>query len=109
MALIAYQQAKVTGTALTLSAANGGGDTMTANDRGVLVVRNGDGTSTNVTVVVPGVDKYAQARPDVVVAVAAGATTVIGPFPTDLADPADRLIDITYSKVTSLTVGAFTV
>lgn len=119
MALITYQRAALTGTALTMAAASGGGDTIgysegailhmsstgvpTPKYNGVVVVTNGDATSTDVTVVTPG------ATADIVVAVAAGATKVIGPLTDALCDPATGLISLTYSKVTSLTVGAFLV
>jgi len=40
--------------------------------------------------------------------VTTGTSKMIGPFPADLfADPADGLADITYSGVTSVTVGIF--
>jgi hypothetical protein len=62
-----------------------------------------------VTVLTPGNDKYGQARPDIAVAVpATTGERLIGPFPADLADPADGLVAITYSGVTSLTVAAVT-
>ena len=109
MAAIAYQNAKAVGTALTFGACAGGGDTAKATDRGVLIFKNGDGTSTTVTMVVPGSDKYEQARPDVAISVAAGAEVAVGPLPSDLADPTTGNISFTYSKVTSLTVAAFTV
>ena len=59
-----------------------------------------------VTVVVPGNTRYGQADPDVTITVPAGGTSLIGPLPRDLADPADGLVHITYSAVTSLTVAA---
>lgn len=105
MATLNYQTAKTTGTTLTFTAAAVGGDAVRPNDGAYVLVANGDGTSTTVTVVVPGTDKYGLARPDITVSVAAGATAVIGPFPSDLAS--SGLVNLTYSKVTSLTVAAF--
>jgi hypothetical protein len=106
MALLAYQNPKPSGVALNFTSAAGGGDTIKPEENGVLLVRNGDGTATTVTVVVPGDDKYGQARPDLTFSVAAAATAAFGPLPVDLGDVSDDLIDITYSKVTSLTVAA---
>lgn len=106
MAVLAYQGSKPTGVALNLVAASGGGDKVKPNDHGMFVVRNGDGTATTVTLVNPGSDKYGSARPDPTFSVAAGATVVFGPLPKDLADPSDGKVGFTYSKTTSLTVGA---
>ena len=103
MANLTIQEGKVTGTALTMAAASGGGDTVPVG--GALLVRNGDASSKTVTVAVPG-EKYGQARPDIEVVMAAGATALIGPFPPDLADDEDRLVHVTYSAVTSVTVAA---
>lgn len=105
MATLTYQQVSAaTGTAANLVAASAGGDKVLPNDRGALMVRNGSGSPINVTLLVPGNTKWGQAQPDPVIAVAAGATTLIGPLPTDLADPTDGLVAFTYSAVTSVTV-----
>lgn len=105
MALIAAQTPAITGTALNMVAAAGGGDTLRVSGDTYLVVRNGDASSKTVTVVRPGTE-YGQANPDIAVAVAAGATTVIGPIPSTFRDTTDDLVDITYSAVTSVTVAA---
>ena len=105
MADLAYTNAAAVGTDLLFAAADVAGDTIPPRDDGVVVVRNGSGAEITVTVVVPG-SKYGKARPDITKAVAAGAFAVFGPFPTDLADPADHLVDISYSAVTTVTVAA---
>lgn len=103
--LLTPQAAAIVGTLVNYTAADVTGNTFTPNTRGMLLVKNGSGGSINVTVVVPGTDAYSQARPDVVVAVAAAAEKAIGPFPLDLGDPANAgLITVTYSAVTSVTV-----
>lgn len=102
MAVLNLQQAAVTGTALTFSAAAGGGDSFLPGDRTILLVRNSDASSKTVTVVVPGT-KYGQALPDITLSVAAGATAAFGPFPPDLAGTAGY-VDVLYSAVTSVTV-----
>ncbi len=108
MAAITVQQAQVTGTALNLVAASGGGDTIATQDATTyLVVRNSDASSKTVTVVRPGNDEFGLAVPDIAVAVAAGATTVIGPIPAPFRNPSNSLVDVTYSAVTSVTVAAF--
>ncbi len=107
MATLAYQQVAIAGTALTLAAASAGGDKLPPG--GTLVVRNSSVASINVTIAVPGNTKYGLANPDLVVAVAAAAEKLIGPLPQDLADPIDGLVAVTYSAVTDVTVGAFTI
>jgi hypothetical protein len=104
VAVLAVQRSKVGGTDLTFAAAAAGGDSFPPGDRVVLHVRNADVSAKTVTVVVPGNTKYGQAAPDVTVTVPAGGQTVIGPFPPDLADPADGQVDVLYSAVTSVTV-----
>jgi hypothetical protein len=107
MATLTYVQPTITGVAPGYVAASGGGDKVAPNDRGYLFVRNASGGSITVTVATPGVDKYNQARPDIAVAVPAGADRAIGPFPADLGDTTtDGLVAITYTGVTSLTVAA---
>ena len=109
MATLAYQQSAIGGAAVTMAAASGGGDKVAPNKRGALLVTNGDASSKTVTIAVPGNTKYGQANPDVAVVVAAGVTKLIGPFASDLADPTDGKVAITYSAVTSVTVAAVSI
>lgn len=106
MATLSYQQANIQGAAYATSAANVGGDKVAPHSRGAVIVENGSGSSITVTIAVPGNDKYGQARPDIPVTVAAGASKIIGPFPADLASDVDGLVAITYSDVTTVTVAA---
>jgi len=102
MAALTLQQVPVTGLDLgALTAAAGGGDTVqvTANEMGgwdaapaCLVFRNGDASAKTVSI--------AGATP---VSVAAGA---IGVFPLKTGQGGAN-IAVTYSAVTSCTVGAF--
>lgn len=109
MATLSYQTARPTGLNVTLAAAAGGGDAIRPNDRGVVMFKNLDSTATVVTLVTPGTDKYGSARPDPTFSIPAAGVAVLGPFPTDLADPSTGLVTFTYSKVVTFTVGAFTV
>jgi hypothetical protein len=109
MATLTYVQPTIAGTNPAFVAASGGGDKVPPNDRGYLHVRNASGGVITVTVLTPGNDKYGQARPDIAIAVpATTGERLIGPFPSDLADPTDGLVAITYSGVTSLTVAPIT-
>ncbi len=106
MATLAYSRIAIAGTLAAPVAASAGGDKVAPNDRGFLDVNNGGGSPITVTIAVPGNTSYGLANPDVATAVAAGARRRFGPFPADLADPADGLVAITYSGVTTVTVEA---
>jgi hypothetical protein len=106
MATLSYTQVSNSVVVMpTLVAAHGGGDSIAPNDNGVLVVKNGSGSTITVTMIVPGNTKYGIANPDPTFAVTAGNTAYIGTLPSDLANPSTGLVDFTYSGVTSLTVG----
>ena len=102
MALLSPQSIPVTGIDPTYSSAAGGGDTIAAGEDLILHVINGDASDKTVTLVRPGTS-YGQANPDVAVTVVAGDSKFIY-VPREFADPADGLIDVTYSAVTSVTV-----
>jgi hypothetical protein len=109
MANLTPQSTSVIGTSLTLSPATVTvGDTVPVNSK--VILRNGSGSSINVTIVTPGNDQYGIARPDVVTAVANGAMYAFGgPFPADLADPANSyLVTLICSAVTSVTLSVMT-
>ena len=92
-----------TGTLDTLAAANADGHTIANNGSMWFEVANGDATSTNVIV---GPDKTVDglAVASRTVAVAAGARRKFGPYTR--ADYGSS-ITVTFSKVTSLTVAAW--
>lgn len=105
MALLATQQIGVAGTATTLTAAAGGGDTVTPDDRTFLWVKNASGSPITVTVVVPGA-YFGQNLPDIAVSVpATTGERLIGPLDRRLQNTSG-FVDVTYSGVTSLTVAA---
>lgn len=102
MATITPQTSTHMSIAVTMAAAAAGGDKVHPN--ALTLIRNADTTATTVTVVVPGT-AYGIARPDYSFSVAAGEIASVGRFPTDLAN-ADGTVDLTYSKVTALTIGS---
>lgn len=104
MATFTPQMTSVLGTVVTMNTCNGGGDSFPVTGVVGLIVRNADASSHTVTVVRPGTT-YGTADPDITVTVAAGATAFIGPIPAEFADPSDGLVDVTYSAVTSQTMG----
>lgn len=103
MASIAIQQAQIGGVVLSGTAATAGPDTLEPDARLVLIVKNDDAASVTVDVTVPGDTRWGQPQPDVTsVSIPAGELAALGPFPRELADPSDDLIDITASS-TSVT------
>jgi hypothetical protein len=106
---LAVQQIRRTGLAASYSAANALGHSIT-NTTGVFIhVKNGSGSSINVTVQTPGtIDGLAIA--DQVVAVAAGADKMIGPFlPGVYEQPGSDDVYVDFSDVTTVTVAALKV
>lgn len=103
MALLAVQQIQTPGTAPTYAAATGGGDTVPSDGRTFLHVKNGSGAPITVTVATPG-NVGGLAIADNTVSVPNAGERMIGPITADLYGD---IAAITYSGVTSLTIGAF--
>lgn len=91
----------------TLVAAAGGGDTFANTGKEFLEVVNGGGAPITVTIAVPyTVDGIT--LPGKTVSVTNGQRRLIGPFPSNIYnDPTLQTVGITYSAVTSVTVGVF--
>ena len=106
MTLLATQQISIAGLNPTMSAANAGGDTVVADDRTFLRVKNGSGSPVTVTVTTPGtVSGLAIADATMSVPATTG-DMMLGPLPASLfGDP----VSISYSAVTSVTVAALRV
>lgn len=84
------------------AAANG--DTLVPGDAVDLVVNNASGGSVNVTITGKTPCNRGVVH-DLVVAVAAGTTKVIGPLPANwFADPVSGLATVNYSATASVTV-----
>lgn len=107
------QVVAATGIVPTFTAASAAGNSIDGTGDVFLGVVNGGGGSINVTVKTPAtVDGLAVA--DQVVAVANGATKWIGPFPARTytvpsGQTDEGLVQVDFSGVTSVTVGAFAV
>lgn len=107
MANLATQVITRAGLASTFTAAAAGGDTFTPDHEVYLYVANEGGGSITVTVATPGLYR-GLAVADNVVTVPAGTHRMLGPYPPEhFADPTDGLADVTYSGVTTVTVGVF--
>lgn len=107
MTLLATQAITIAGTVETLAAASGGGDTCKPDEGAFLAVKNGDATSKTVTLATPGNLPTGDAYPDKAYTIPAGQTWYIPVPPAIYRDPSTGLCAITYSGVTSVTVGMF--
>lgn len=93
------------GTVVTLAAANAGGNTFANDGNTYLHVKNGSASPITVTIDFPGtVDDLVVT--DRAVTVTNATEKVIGPFPPGLYNTAGEVY-VTYSAVTTITVGAF--
>lgn len=106
VALLALQRITQSGLAPAFAAADAAGDRFQPGDDVKLHVKNASAAAVTATVnsqkvCDQGVDH------DLAVSVPAGGERVIGPLPANrFADPADGLVKVTYSAVTSVTVAA---
>jgi hypothetical protein len=108
VAVLTVQQITGSGLAPAFSAASGGGDEVPCGETTFLVVKNGGGSPITVTVDSAKPCNYG-ADHDLSVAVPAGAERWIGPLPGPRFANASGRAQVTYSAVTSVTVGAFRV
>lgn len=113
MALLANQLIHRAGLAPAYVAATGGGDTFAVPDVDTFLHIKVASTATTVTIVMP---TSRTPRPELsygnnVIAIGAGPVErMIGPIDPDLfVDPTTGVVSVTYSQVTGVTVGVFTV
>lgn len=103
-ALTVLQVAR-TGLTPAYTAGNVDGHSIVNDGRVCTHVKNGSGSSINVTVQTPGtVDGLAVS--DLVVAVPAGQERMIGPFPPGVYNQADGTVYVDLSAVTTVTLAA---
>jgi len=106
MATLSVQQISKAGVTMTLSAAAGGGDAFANDGKTTLVANNGSGGDITITLVTQATtDGLAVA--DRTWVVQAGALEAIADLDPDIYNDTSGLVQVTYSGVTSLTVGAF--
>lgn len=108
MAVLATQSVSRAGLSPTYAAAAAGGDRFTPGAGTFLHAKNASAGALTVTIVTPRTDAYGNTIADNAISVPAGGERLIGPFPAQAyGSLTDGLADITYSAVTSLTVGVF--
>jgi hypothetical protein len=104
--VLTVQEIVRAGLEIAYTAANADGHEIANAGRMFLAVVNGSGSPINVTIATPNtIDGLAVA--DRVVACAAGETTFIGEFPPANYNQSDNMVDVDFSSVTTVTVGAF--
>lgn len=107
MATLSVQSVTAAGVVpAALVAAAGGGDQFSNNGQTVLDVANGGGSPITVTIA-SQVPCSQGSTHNSTVTVANGATKRIGPFPITRFNDTGGFTQVTYSAVTSVTVGAF--
>ena len=107
MATLATQSITTAGITPTFAAAAGGGDKCLPGAGTYLHVKNGGGSPITVTLATPATVDGTLAVGDRAVVVANAAEAKIAVPDTLYRDPADGLASITYSGVTTVTVGVF--
>lgn len=107
MATLTTQTITQAGTTPTYVAAAAGGDKLNPGPTTFVHVKNGGAGS--ITVTVDSVAPCSQgADHNLVVSVPNGEERMIGPLPADrFASATDGLVSITYSGVTTVTIGSF--
>lgn len=107
MAALTQQQIVNTGLAPTYAACTAGGDTAPTGDTSFVHVKNASAGALTVTVDSVTASSFGT-DVDLVVSVPAAGERMIGPFPASrFANVTTGLVNITYSGVTTLTIGAF--
>lgn len=104
MAQLSVQEIDRDGLNPTLSAAAGGGDSWANTGKEFIYINNGDASPVTLTIVTQQtVD--GQAVADRTVTIPAGEFRLVGPFPVGTYNDGNNLCQLTYSGVTSLTLG----
>lgn len=89
-------------------AAAAGGDSFANTGKEFIEVKNGGAGAITVTLDVQ-TTLDGMAITDPTVSIAAGATKIIGPFPTHIFNDSNSRVNVTYSAVTSVTVKVLTI
>lgn len=109
MATLAIQTMSRSGLAKSLAGAAGGGDEFVNTGSEFIWIENGSGSPITLTIATPQIiDGNLQVAERTVV-LSATTEYLIGPFPTGPYNDANRKIQLTYTGVTTLTIGIFKV
>lgn len=106
MATLTVQQIARAGITPTYAACAGGGDAFPNDGRTFIQLKNTNAANRTVTVATQvTVDGKAVADDAIVIPLTSG-DKMIGPFPPDIYNDANGLVQLTYDAVTNLTVAA---
>jgi hypothetical protein len=105
MATLTPQVVVLTGITPTLVAASAGGDEFVNSGRDFIHIKNGDASSMDVTINSQALCNQGQDHDVVVTVPASTGEKFIGPFPKDRFNDTAGKVQITYSAVTSVTIG----
>ena len=110
MAALTIQTINGTAAAITTTSASSGGDTWANTGSEFLYIKNGGGEAVTVTITaqitsVESTTYGTLTKSDVTTSVAAGTSVVLGGFSTASFNDTNGEANITYSGVTSVTVG----
>lgn len=106
MAVLTVVPTSITPTATTMVAAAGGGDEFRNTGKERFRIRNGGGSSITATIAaVSAAGCPAGTLHDITITVPAGQERCVTNLPTGRFNAADGNVDVTYSGVTSVTVG----
>lgn len=108
MAQLTVQNSSIDGLSATYDSADVAGDSFLNDGQVVLHVKNGDTSSHTVTLNVQKAIEYGTLT-DPTVTVAAGDDEFIGPFDREWFNDSDKLVQVDYDAVTSVTVAAIKV
>lgn len=103
MATLTVQDIDRDGVAITAVAAAVGGDQFINNGKTYIYIDNGSGAPITATLATAGTTQ-GLAIADQTVVVAAGEVVIAGVYSTSLFNDANRMIQVTYTAVTSVTV-----
>lgn len=114
MAILSRTSRQINASVQTVgvAAAAGGDSVANVDGKAEFWINNGGGASINVTILVQNPSQFtASGVPvtlaSIVVAVPAGTSRLFGPFSPSAYNDAAGFVQITYSAVTSVTIGAY--
>lgn len=105
MATLSVQDVNTAGATPSFAAATSGGDQFSNDGKTMLEVKNA-GSSITVTIASQQACNQGSTH-NTTVTVASGGDKMIGPFDPSRYNDANGYVQVTYSAVTSVTVGAF--
>lgn len=108
MATITAQTPARSANPITFSNAEAGGDKFLNTGREYLIIRNAGGSPVNVTVTTP-VTTDGLAVSDRVIAIGAGATHFLGPWPKGVYNDGDNFVNLAWETHTDMSLAVIKV